>query len=846
MNNRKVLLVGWDAADWKVINPLLDSGRMPALASLVERGVVANLATLDPPLSPMLWTSIATGKTADKHGIISFVEPVPDQGGVRPVNVTSRKTRALWNILHNQGLRSNVVGWWPSHPAEPIRGAMVSNFYQQAGKPLGEPWKMPKGTVHPPALRPDMASLRVHPGELTEAHILPFVPLAALIDQEKEHSLNALAKIIAHASSIHSAATWLMRNTAWDFMAVYYDAIDHFGHGFMKFHPPRQEHIPEDQFELYREVVNGGYIFHDMMLERLLKLAGEDTTVILISDHGFHSDHLRPKHLPKLPAAPAYEHSPYGILCMAGPGIKQDERIFGATLLDITPTILQLFGLSVGADMDGKVLLDAFTEPAPPAFVESWDQAPGDFGEHPPHLAEDTFASAEAMRQLVELGYVEDPGQDKTDAMLKAGLEAKYNLSRVYQSKKDYAAAIAILKEIFEHKKDDIRIGMDLTRCLINTGDHAAARESLEACRHTEYGKLPALDFLEGIIHFGEGHPGQALDFLRAAEQSDPRMPELHLQLGKLYLQLHDYGNAGAAFSKAAEIDENNATAYLGLGISMLRQGEYEEAVDYLLSSLGLIYHFPIAHYHLGEALFHLGKFKEASEAFEVSLRMAPKILKARRFLVKIYGGPYPDPALLMEHTQILQQRMKGTVVVVSGLPRSGTSLMMQMLHAGGMPLLSDGLREPDENNPRGYHELDAVKRSATDISWVSEAEDKAVKVIAQLLYFLPNDFEFKVIFMQRDIKEVMLSQQKMLGKPASYNMSLAAVFEKEMEKVKAWERQQPNVEVLYIPYSEIVDDPRRYVHRIADFIGYPLDTEAMRQAVDRSLYRNRNISGQE
>ncbi|HRZ77308.1 MAG TPA: alkaline phosphatase family protein, partial [Bacteroidales bacterium] len=315
MNNRKVLLVGWDAADWKVINPLLDSGRMPALASLVERGVVANLATLDPPLSPMLWTSIATGKTADKHGIISFVEPVPDQGGVRPVNVTSRKTRALWNILHNQGLRSNVVGWWPSHPAEPIRGAMVSNFYQQAGKPLGEPWKMPKGTVHPPALRPDMASLRVHPGELTEAHILPFVPLAALIDQEKEHSLNALAKIIAHASSIHSAATWLMRNTAWDFMAVYYDAIDHFGHGFMKFHPPRQEHIPEDQFELYREVVNGGYIFHDMMLERLLKLAGEDTTVILISDHGFHSDHLRPKHLPKLPAAPAYEHSPYGILC---------------------------------------------------------------------------------------------------------------------------------------------------------------------------------------------------------------------------------------------------------------------------------------------------------------------------------------------------------------------------------------------------------------------------------------------------------------------------------------------------------------------------------------------------
>lgn len=837
---RKVLLIGWDAADWKVINPLLDSGRMPALASLVDKGVVANIATLDPPLSPMLWTSIATGKTADKHGIISFVEPVPDQGGVRPVNVTSRKTRALWNILHNQGLRCNVVGWWPSHPAEPIRGAMVSNFYQQAGKPLGEPWKMPKGTVYPAELRPVLAPLRVHPGELTDAHLLPFIPGAAHIDQEKDQSLTAVAKIVAHASSVHSAATWLMRNTEWDFMAVYYDAIDHFGHGFMKYHPPRQEHIPEDKFELYREVVNGGYIFHDMMLERLLKLAGEDTTVILISDHGFHSDHLRPKYLPKLPAAPAYEHSPYGIFCASGPGIKQDERIFGATLLDITPTILTLYGLPVGADMDGKVLLDAFTEPLQPAFIESWDKKDGDFGEHPPHLAEDTFASAEALKQLVELGYVEDPGEDKTDAMLKATMEAKYNLSRVYQSKKNYAEAIVILKELFENKKDDIRIGLDLTKCLINASDYAGARESLEFCRTTEYGKMPVLDFLEGVINFSEGHSREALDFLKAAEKSDPRMPELHLQLGKLYLQVHEYANAGEAFSKAAEIDENNATAYLGIGISELRQGRYEEAVDYLLSSLGLIYHFPIAHYHLGEALYHMGKYKESSEAFEVCLRMAPKLLKARRFLVKIYQGPYPDPLRLKEHTDILKQRMKGTVVVVSGLPRSGTSLMMQMLQAGGMPLLTDGLRQPDENNPRGYYELDAVKRSASDISWVAQAEDKAVKVIAQLLYNLPNNYEFKVIFMQRDIKEVMLSQQKMLGKSAAYNMSLAAVFEKEIEKVKAWEKQQPNVEVLYVPYAELVGDPLRHVHRIADFTGYPLDTEAMQQAVDRSLYRNR------
>ncbi|MBE0641300.1 MAG: tetratricopeptide repeat protein, partial [Bacteroidales bacterium] len=446
----------------------------------------------------------------------------------------------------------------------------------------------------------------------------------------------------------------------------------------------------------------------------------------------------------------------------------------------------------------------------------------------------------------VELGYIEDPGEDKTDAMMKAGIEAKYNLSRVYQSKKDYVRSIGILRELMELKKDDIRIGLDLTKCLINTSDYAGARLSLDICRKTEYGQLPVLDFLEGVINFSEGHNREALDFLRTAERSDPRMPELHLQLGKLYLQVHEYDDAESAFTKALDIDENSAAAYLGLGISVLRQGRYEEAVDFLLSSLGLIYHFPIAHYHLGEALYHLEKFKEASEAFEVCLRMAPKLLKARRFLVKIYEGPYPDPSRLNVHRDILKQRMKGTVVVVSGLPRSGTSLMMQMLQAGGMPLLTDGVRQPDENNPKGYYELDAVKRSTSDISWVVQAEDKAVKVIAQLLYNLPNNYEFKVIFMQRDIKEVMLSQQKMLGKSPAYNMSLAAVFEKEIEKVKAWEKQQPNVDILYVPYAEIVDSPVRHVYRIADFVGYPLDTEAMKEAVDRSLYRNRSISGQQ
>src|SRR5690606_33241064 len=182
--------------------------------------------------------------------VLGFTEPDYSTGTVRPVGTDSRKTAAIWNMLSHEKLRSNVVGWWPSHPAEVVKGVMVSNFYQQAKKPHGEKWPMIPGTVYPKKMAETMKGLRVHPGDLTDEHILPFVPSAAKVDQEKDKRINSLAKILAEAATIHNAGTWLMENTSWDFMAVYYDNIDHFCHGFMKFHPPQLKGIGKEQFDL--------------------------------------------------------------------------------------------------------------------------------------------------------------------------------------------------------------------------------------------------------------------------------------------------------------------------------------------------------------------------------------------------------------------------------------------------------------------------------------------------------------------------------------------------------------------------------------------------------------------
>ena len=167
MASRKVLLVGWDAADWKVIRPLMDAGKMPNVQRLVENGASGQISTLHPPLSPMLWTSIATGKRPYKHGIHGFTEPTADGRDVQPVTNLARKSKALWNILHQNALRSIVVGWWPSHPAEPINGVMVSDHFHRAQGPLEEGWSLLPNAVQPQELAATLAGLRMHPDLLT-------------------------------------------------------------------------------------------------------------------------------------------------------------------------------------------------------------------------------------------------------------------------------------------------------------------------------------------------------------------------------------------------------------------------------------------------------------------------------------------------------------------------------------------------------------------------------------------------------------------------------------------------------------------------------------------------------
>lgn len=186
------------------------------------------------------------------------------------------------------------------------------------------------------------------------------------------------------------------------------------------------------------------------------------------------------------------------------------------------------------------------------------------------------------------------------------------------------------------------------------------------------------------------------------------------------------------------------------------------------------------------------------------------------------------------------------TVIVVSGLPRSGTSMMMKMLEAGGLKILTDNQREADANNPKGYYEFERVKQMKDgDLAWLPDAAGKVVKIVTGLITFLPSEYKYKVIFMKRDLHEILSSQKKMLGRLGREDDNIpddqmSKVYEEHLKQVKGWLVRQPNIELMYVNYNAMVADPTESLQKVNEFLGGGMDVKVMAGVVDKELYRER------
>ncbi len=885
---RKVLLVGWDGADWKVASPLMDAGAMPQFANLVEHGISGNLASQPPYLSPMLWNSIATGKRPHKHGILGFTSTDPQTGKLRPMASTQRRCKALWNILSEHGKVAHVVGWFASHPAENINGVCVSEAWP---RPVakGAPWPIPANAITPAEVADELADLRVRPEDVDLGILRLFIPRLDEIDLSRDKRPEQLLIRLAELYTVHNAAIELLDRGPWDCLAVYYHFIDWVCHDFMDFHPPRRPHIPEREYGWYSEVINSAYRLQDLLLADLLKHAGPGVTAIVCSDHGFHSDHHRPLRTPRVTAGIAGWHRPQGLLAAAGPGIARDKLLAGASQLDVTPTILHLFGLPHAEDMDGRVLTELL-DPTParaPRTIPSWETAavPHPRARHTTDLGEDE--SAALLQQFADLGYVELNTNGPESAVEVSDRENRWNLAITLRNAGLDAEALPLFEELHFAFPEEPRYAYHLALTCIALGLLDEAAIPVETI--LDYGEdNPKARTILAEIAQARNEPEVALAHLDAAARLSPDRPARARLRGLVLLKLERWSEAAESFHLALEHDPDDDAAWLGLARAFIRAGQFAEAAEYARNALGLNSARPLAAFTLGQALAAAEQPQEAAEAFRRALAIRPGFKAAQNALDRLQGKPYvadtlfpetDDPAPRRERSSahladLLSRRNElrtkakpvssysppqktkppepgasgKTFTLVSGLPRSGTSLMMQMLVRGGLPPMTDGHRTADPHNPEGYFEWEAIRELPRNPDILLQAEGKVTKIVCPLLPHLPVQHRYEIVFMRRPAEQVAASQSKMrraltaVGDDEAVPPELLARHE---EAILTALRQAPNIRLLEVDYPQLVAAPEATVVALTDFLGNAKlpDSRSMAGAVRPDLHREKGAA---
>jgi predicted AlkP superfamily phosphohydrolase/phosphomutase len=356
----RVLLVGIDAGEWDVLGPLLDKGQCPNFAHLRAQGAAGKLRSLVPlTRSPVIWTTIATGKTPEKHGILDFFartglreagdEPAEDAPvkprTQKPMTSNLWKARPVWDILGGLGRTVGVVGWWVTWPAHPVNGVLVTDYvqYQHGATPHSGP-----RSTYPDSIATIVDRLRVKPEDISWATLFQFVPAidSTRVTERQKTLLSDLRWIYAADMTFYRVGLEIYRKKHPDFFTVYFRGVDEMSHLYWDAETMNgrlDSPLTPAEVAWLKPLIPNYYVFTDRLLGDFLRATDKNTDVIVCSDHGFGGG-----------GQGVMAHKPDGIIFMMGPHVVKGGTISGATVLDITPTILTVFGLPTARDMDGR------------------------------------------------------------------------------------------------------------------------------------------------------------------------------------------------------------------------------------------------------------------------------------------------------------------------------------------------------------------------------------------------------------------------------------------------------------------------------------------------------------
>ena len=618
----RILLVGWHAAGWDVITPLLDRGELPNLARVLQQGVMGSMTSVRPLMEPMVYSSLATGKYPEKHGIFGTHEIGGHGKLARPITSLSRRAKAFWEILPQNDVLCNVVNFPTAEPAEETSGSFVScAFFGCQRTSSWSPVHVPEDSVWPADLASTLQEFIVALEDLDPPTVGLFVPRMSELSF-RDNRLARIAGAVTQTLSVHAVATWLMENSQWRVMSVNYPAIEVFSRQFLQYHPPRLDWVDPEEFDLFKDVVNSSVRLCDLLLGRVLELAGEDAAVIIYSPRAYQAHHRVSQTSVSGPRAEAQLHRPQGIFVMRADGTRRDELIHGVRETDLCPTVLALCNVAVPDDMDGRILTDAFAQPLSQAkTIKTWETRPP----VRPALPEDyqpipwteqmSFTSTYAGRTALWVRMQNDWNQ----------AEACLNSSRP-------DLALPLMTRLYYATPFWTEMAPLVAESLYLNG---LTEEAVTVMRNftSVHGQSPAGKFMAGVIAQSEGRDYEALDLFEEAAKDNPPIAQLYFYLGEVHRRAHRLGRAMDYFTQAIEIDSTCLPGYLGRSRVHRALGEHEAAADEALQALSVNFSSAPAHYMLGMCLEKLDDPEQAKQAYANALKFNENFTLAKERL---------------------------------------------------------------------------------------------------------------------------------------------------------------------------------------------------------------------
>jgi hypothetical protein len=425
---KRWIVVGWDGADWKYVLPLLDDGKLPHLAALMRAGAYGEMRSFKPTWSPVLWTTVATGVDPGRHGILAWGRVAKRGAKERRLYTNAdRRVHAIWNLLTEHGRKSLVVGYHNTYPAERVDGLMVSNYlyHEHLEDQMGAvdvPGDRASALVYPSRYLKEVLELQHAVGASLPAAVRRFAsfdsteaadfeaPLRRSLAEGENRRRFFLKKAYLFDEFNGRVATAEYPNIRPDLMLVHFQCVDLASHYFLYFHDPgsfaSMAWTAEQRASLAAEAPHYGgtisafYRFADDWLGTLVALAGPDTGVLLLSDHGFEPE-------PDPERTGYHVSAPPGVFVVAGPGVRPGFHVDGATLYDVFPTLAATLGLPLAEDLRGSPRSDWFTTDAwsrvSVTKVRSYDPA----GRYVPDVPAPDDSEIELLEQLKAIGYVD-------------------------------------------------------------------------------------------------------------------------------------------------------------------------------------------------------------------------------------------------------------------------------------------------------------------------------------------------------------------------------------------------------------------------------------------------------